>query len=206
MELQDAIKGRKSIRQFKSTPVPQSDIEKMVYAASLAPSGGNMQPWHFVAVTDTQKRDEMVHIVHDAWVTLSCKMPKRSPRSLVASLVFSKAPLVFVVLMSSFPLEKDPFFSLFQKERGITGCITQYGGFVNVQGTAAAIQNLLLTAYELGYGACWLRVPYYAKDRLEQCLDVEPPWEILALIPVGVPDHDPAKPQRKSVKEILTVV
>lgn len=206
MELQNALRGRKSIRRFKPDPVPTSDIEKMVYAASLAPSGGNMQPWHFVAVTDTQKRDEMVHIVHDEWVALSRKMPKRSPRSLVASLVFSNAPLVFVVLMIPFPLEKDPFFSLFLKERGITGSIDRYGGFVNVQGTAAAIQNLLLTAHELGYGACWLRVPYYAKDRLEQYLDVEPPWEILALIPVGIPDHDSKKPDRKSVKEILAIV
>lgn len=205
MELQDTIRKRKSIRRFKPDPVPTSAIEKMVYAASLAPSGGNMQPWHFVAVTDTQKRDEMVQIVHDEWVALSLKAPQ-SPRSLVASLVFSQAPLVFVVLMSPFPLEKDPLFQLFKKERGITGCIERYGGFVNVQSTAAAVQNIVLTAYELGYGACWLRVPYYAKDKLEQCLNVMSPWEILALIPVGIPDHNPTKPPRKSVKDILTIM
>lgn len=208
MDLQDTIKRRRSIRRFKPDPVPTTDIEKMVYAASLAPSGGNFQPWHFLAVTDPHKRDGIAKIVHDEGVALSRRMSEKpSLPSLVASLVFSKAPVVFVVLVEPFPLENDPFFSAFQKEQNITGRhIDRYGGFVNVQSVGAAIQNLLLTAYELGYGSCWLRIPYYAKDSLEAFLEVKPPWEILALIPVGIPDHKPTMPPRKPVQKILTYV
>jgi len=77
---------------------------------------------------------------------------------------------------------------------------------VSVQSVAAAIENLLLTACDLGYGSCWLRVPYYAKDHVEEFLEVEKPWEMLALIPVGIPDQNPLRPSRKPVEKILTYI
>ncbi len=208
MDLSDAVKGRRSIRRFKEDPVPKSDIEKMVYAASLAPSGGNLQPWHFLAITDLNRRDEMVNIIHDDGVAFFRRVSEKIPmRYIVPALVFSTAPLVFVVLSTPFPLEKDMYFSFFQQHHDLHGRdIDQYGGFVNVQSAAAAIQNLLLTAYALGYGSCWLRVPFYAKDKLEKFLDVEKPWEILALVPVGKADHQPTPPPRKELEEILTIV
>ncbi|MEL6452887.1 MAG: nitroreductase family protein [Pseudomonadota bacterium] len=43
---------RRTIRDFATTPVPQSVIEACVAAAGTAPSGANQQPWHFVAVSD----------------------------------------------------------------------------------------------------------------------------------------------------------
>jgi len=208
MDLLDAIKGRRSIRRFKPDPVPRSDIEKMVHAASLAPSGGNLQPWRFLAVTDSEIRDQMVTIIHDEGIAFfSSILEEVPPRLILPSLVFSKAPLVFVVLVAHFLLERDEFFSEFQRQHNIQGAaVERYGGFVSAQGGGAAIQNLLLTAYALGYGSCWLRIPYYAKDRLEEFLNVEKPWEILALVPVGIPDHSPTPPPRKPVDEILTYI
>ena len=208
MNLEDVIKGRRSIRRFKSGVVPKAHIEKMVYAASLAPSGGNFQPWHFLAITNHEKRDEMARIIHDEGCALFRSMQKEMvPRFVLPSLVFSGAPLIFAVLMTPFPLERDECFSAFRVKKDLQGrLIDRYGGFVSVQGVAAAIQNLLLTAYDLGYGSCWLRIPYYAKDRLEVSLDVEKPWELLALIPVGVADHAPTPPPRKQVEDILTYV
>lgn len=208
MNILEAIEGRRSIRRFKTDPIPREDIEKMVYAASMAPSGGNMQPWHFLAINNSHCRDEIAHIIHDEGVAFFRNFFKHTPRKyILPSLVFSKAPLLFVVLIKSLSLERDPCFCAFQEKYNIRDRdIDRYGGFVDVQSVAAAIQNLLLTAYDLGYGSCWLRVPYYSKNHLEEFLDVKKPWEILALIPVGLPDHNPSLPLRRPVEKVLTYI
>ena len=45
------IRKRRSVRDFSPRPVPPGIIEQALLAAGTAPSGANMQPWHFVAVT-----------------------------------------------------------------------------------------------------------------------------------------------------------
>ena len=46
------IRKRRTVREFSDRPVPRSIIENALRAAGTAPSGANMQPWHFVAVAD----------------------------------------------------------------------------------------------------------------------------------------------------------
>ena len=46
------IQRRRSVRQFSKRAVPQDIIEDCLLAAGSAPSGANLQPWHFVVVKD----------------------------------------------------------------------------------------------------------------------------------------------------------
>jgi iodotyrosine deiodinase len=46
------MRRRRSVRHFSDRPVPREVIEECLRAAGTAPSGANMQPWHFVAVSD----------------------------------------------------------------------------------------------------------------------------------------------------------
>lgn len=48
----DLLDGRRTIRQYDSTPVDQSVIESCILAAGTAPSGAHKQPWHFAAISD----------------------------------------------------------------------------------------------------------------------------------------------------------
>jgi len=50
METTEAILKRRSVRNFKDKPVPDDAVKKLLEAARLAPTGGNRQPWKFVAV------------------------------------------------------------------------------------------------------------------------------------------------------------
>ncbi len=54
-----AIQARRSIRAYLDKPVPQEKIERILDAAALAPSAGNAQPWHFIAVTNPEKRQAL---------------------------------------------------------------------------------------------------------------------------------------------------
>jgi nitroreductase len=55
----EEMQGRRSVRRFSNRPVPPEVIEDCLGAAISAPSGANLQPWHFVVVTDPDVRREI---------------------------------------------------------------------------------------------------------------------------------------------------
>lgn len=58
----DVITSRRSCRKYKTDPVSREDIETIVNAGRLAATGRNVQPWHFVVVTDEATRKRLVEI------------------------------------------------------------------------------------------------------------------------------------------------
>ena len=50
----EEVKRRRTVRDFSARPVPLEVIEDCIRAAGTAPNGANMQPWHFVVVTDPE--------------------------------------------------------------------------------------------------------------------------------------------------------
>jgi nitroreductase len=60
----EAIRSRKSIRAFQSTPVPEETIREILELAARAPSGGNLQPWR-VYVVSGEARDRLVRAVFE---------------------------------------------------------------------------------------------------------------------------------------------
>ena len=59
MEVFEAIQKRHSVRSYLSDKVPIEKMMKILEAARLAPSAGNIQPWHFIIVTEQQMRDKL---------------------------------------------------------------------------------------------------------------------------------------------------
>jgi iodotyrosine deiodinase len=51
-EFEDELRARRTVREFSNRPIPREIIEKCLGAAGTAPNGANMQPWHFVVVSD----------------------------------------------------------------------------------------------------------------------------------------------------------
>ena len=57
--LLDSLRRRRSIREFSTDPVPRFLIELAIASAATAPSGANRQPWHFVAVSDSETKKKI---------------------------------------------------------------------------------------------------------------------------------------------------
>jgi len=70
-----------------------------------------------------------------------------------------------------------------------------------IQDTAAAIQNLLLTAYSMGYGTCW--VGAFNEETVRPVLNIPRRLRPVAIIPIGVPGESPSPPPRRPVSQIL---
>jgi nitroreductase len=56
MDVFEAIQQRRSIRSYRDKPVEREKVEKILEGARLAPSANNHEPWHFITVTDAEKR------------------------------------------------------------------------------------------------------------------------------------------------------
>jgi len=57
-EFYEDIKRRRTVREFSNEPVPAKVIENCLRAAGTAPNGANLQPWHFVVVTDKKRNPD----------------------------------------------------------------------------------------------------------------------------------------------------
>ena len=53
------VKRRRSVREFSDRPVPEAVIKNAILAAGTSPSGANQQPWHFVVVSEPEKKREI---------------------------------------------------------------------------------------------------------------------------------------------------
>jgi nitroreductase len=87
MEVLEAIKGRRSIRAFKSQAVPEETINKLIEAACWAPSAGNIQPWEFIIVQNNEIKRRLVEaalgqefIAEAPVVIVVCANEERSAR------------------------------------------------------------------------------------------------------------------------------
>jgi len=53
------VKRRRTVREFSDRPIPDEVIKNVLLAAGTAPSGANMQPWHFVMVSNPEIKKEI---------------------------------------------------------------------------------------------------------------------------------------------------
>lgn len=65
MEVFEAIKTRRSVRNYKSDAVPEEKLNKVLEAGRLAPSAHNGQDWKFIVVRDEEKRQELAQAAHN---------------------------------------------------------------------------------------------------------------------------------------------
>lgn len=59
MDALEAIRKRRSVRQYTGEPIPRQDLERIVDAGRLAASGHNAQPWDFIVVTERATIDQL---------------------------------------------------------------------------------------------------------------------------------------------------
>ncbi len=184
MELREAILGRRSVRRYKPDPVPKEVIEDIMQHAIWAPSGMNRQNWYFIVATG-KWRDEVVKICERAYREYIGKKVEK---------VFQHKPKVIEETKSFFAtLGNAPVVILAFAEPGPESEKT------DIQSVAAAIQNLLLLAYEKGLGTCWMTGPISHAEEFKKLFGVEDK-NFVALITLGYPDETPKPPPRRPGK------
>ncbi len=167
MDVLEAIKTRRSVRSFTSQPVSDEEVEKLLDAATWAPSAGNIQPWEFIVVRDSEVKQGL------------CK-------AALDQKFIEQAPVVIVVCAD--PAKSAPRYG----SRGIN--------LYCLQDTAAATQNLLLTAHATGLAACW--VGAFQEAQAKKVLNLPTQVRPVAIIPVGHSTRIPTTRPRRALNEI----
>ena len=68
---------------------------------------------------------------------------------------------------------------------------------------AIAIQQIFLQAVELGLGACWIGA--FEEEKVKEVLKIPQNMQVVAFLPVGIPDQDPPARPRKSLDELFSI-
>ncbi len=189
-----AIVNRRSIRKFKSTDVPRPMIEEILQSGILAPSSKNRQPWNFIVVTGNAK-EELLEVM-----ARGLKREQERPLLPESALhlsgakntlkIMEMAPVIIFIMNS---LGLDVHSSLKPEERIFEIC--------NAQSIGAAIENMTLTAVELGLGSLWICDTYFAYQELCNYLNTD--GELYAAMAVGYADEKPLARPRKSMEAVV---
>ncbi len=156
LSLYDLIVSRRTIRQFKPTPVARPILEKIVNAGRLAPSAGNMQPLEFVVVDDGETRGLIFPCLR--WAGYIA--PQGNPRP-------GQEPMAYIF----------PIVNLSVREKGYENDV------------GAAIENMILAAWEEGIGSCWLIS--VERTKVAVILNIPEGFRVDSVLALGYPAESP---------------
>lgn len=189
----ETIKRRHSIRMFTSQPVPDDYVKIILNAANMAPSAHNQQSWRFIIIEGEKKR-ELVELINSK----AAEFPKSSSVLLrMASRSIAGAPVVIAVANTGDLIEHGT--KLFQIDRNRA---FDFFRTMEIQSSAAAVQNLLLAATSLGLATVWLGILFLIKDEVLELLG-EPKGEFMAVIPIGYAAKESKGPEKRPLELII---
>jgi nitroreductase len=190
------INNRHSIRTFADTPIADQDIMTIVDAANKAPSAHNQQSWHFIIIKGEKKR-QLVDLVNSKAV----EFPKSTSVLLrMASRSMASAPIVIAVANTGELITHGT--KLFGVDFELAH---DFFRTMEIQSSAAAVQNLLLAATSLGLATVWLGILYLIKNDVLELLG-EPGGEFMAVIPVGYSAKTTKGPEKLPLEMIVKIM
>lgn len=186
------IESRKSIRKYKPEMPPKEVIERILSAATHAPSGKNLQNWRFFVVTG-KKRDEYLKYSQKSWLGIKDILQQKLKASLyqfTERFFFTLGEAPVIIFCYSY---NDP------NERYHTSIGSVY----------MAVENMNLACLAEGLGSCTMGAPLEIKSEVDQFLKVtelpeykEGRLELLCALVLGYPDHEPPKANRQLERRI----
>src|ERR1700690_2307269 len=195
MDLQSFLRSRRSVRRFKTYPVPESIIRNILTTATYAPSAHNRQPWRFVVVTRQDVKSNMADAMaldfrHDL------EKDNIPEEEILARLQKSRSriissPVIVILCMDFSEMDDYPDPRRSEAEK-----------IMAVQSTANAGLQLLLAAHAEGLGCVWTCAPLFTPDTVRTIFNLSTKWEPQAMFFIGYPAETPKSRERKSIQEI----
>jgi nitroreductase len=188
MPIGEAMFSQRSIRRFRSDPIPVEDLQLIMDAAVKAPSGGNRQPARFLVLTDADLIREFGGLYREAW------WAKRRDE---------KRPWT---RREEIPAEERSHASAARLADEIKDAPCIVLAFTTVKNGASSvipsIQNLMLAARALGIGSVPTTLHAQVLERVYALLNVPPEMEFHLCIPLGYPRGRFGSTQRIPAAEV----
>jgi nitroreductase len=189
----ETIYKRHSIRNFTDQEISEADLRTILNAANMAPSAHNQQSWRFIVIKGEKKR-ELVELVNSK----ATEFPKSSSVLLrMASRSIASAPMIVAIVNTGDLIEHGAKLFQIDHTRAFDFFRT-----MEIQSSAAAVQNLLLAATSLGLATVWLGILFLIKDEVLTLLG-EPKGEFMAVVPIGYAAKESKGPEKRPLDLII---
>ena len=190
--LLQGIRTACAIRRFRSGPVPKALVRKVVECGTFAPSGGNRQPWIFVAVTDPVQRAwiaQRYRAAFENYIGPARGLAERGELENASRKNVESAGHLAATL-------QDVPVHLF-----VAGWLRR--GQPQLQALLPAVQNVLLACRAVGLGACLTQLHLAHGREIDAFLGLPADRPSAVLIPIGWPAVAYRRPVRKPVEDVL---
>jgi len=190
--LLEGLRTTRAIRRLRPDPVPPALVRKVCEAGTFAPSGGNRQPWRFVAVTDPERR---------RWV--ADRYRPAFHRYIAPAVEAAKDPafpepgrrMQHAAIHLADHLHEAPVH-LF-----VAG--VQRRGEPQLQALFPCVQNVLLACRAVGLGASLTTIHRSFGEECDRFLGLPEDCPTCALLPLGWPQGRYGRPPRHPVDDVL---
>jgi nitroreductase len=203
MDIFDAMRTQRSVRDFADREVSDEDIDRILEAASWAPNAGNRQLWEFIVVRDAATKQTLAEIYRESFDVLGKLISPDPPlpdgrthpktamkwsRTLADTL--ETVPVLIVI---GYDRSQSPFTA--------EGSIKAFADETVYTGVMPAVQNLMLAARALGLGTCLTTAANVLEGKTKQALGVPQHIQLVALLPLGYPAGEFKEVSRIPVSE-----
>ena len=190
--LLEGLRTTRAIRRLRPDPVPRALIRKVCEAGTFAPSGGNRQPWKFVAVYDRETRAfvaERYRKVFEGYIAPGLEAA-RDPAFPESGRRMQRAALWLAEHLHEVPVHL--FLAGYTRR-----------GQPQLQALMPAAQNVLLACRAVGLGASLTTLHTSFGRELDARLGLPENCPSCALIPIGWPLGRYGRPPRLPIDECL---
>lgn len=203
MDVIEAIRTRRSIRAFKPDPVPTKVLQELLDVSRWAPSGGNVQPWHFAVLAGKLLTTVKARLVEKAktwdgnnYMNTKPDLPRTGPyseflNSRQQSLRALMDPIRYppgIKNLEAQQLEyRENTLRFFDAPNAIIVCADDRGPSA-ILSIGAVSQTICLAALNYGLGTCIMGIPILWPEIFRELLNIPKDRAIVTSIAIGYPD------------------
>jgi nitroreductase len=189
-----SIHRRHSVRLFTDQPVGDEDLTALLKAANQAPSAHNQQAWRFYVLREEPKKARLAELINGR----AGDFPRPSSTLLrMAARSIATASVVVGVANTGELIRHGA--DLFQVDRQAA---SDFFRTMEIQSSAAAVENLLLAATSLEIGSVWLGILFLIKREVREFLG-EPDGEFMAVVALGYPARTTTGPKKRGLEAVV---
>ena len=176
MEVDETIKGRRSIREYQDRDIPDSVIKELLNLATYAPTSMDGQPWYFIVVRAEKIKEKLAEIKNRY-----CPMEKQNYRADF----LRKAPVIIVVCV-----DKQKSYDR-EIENGVLATANLMLGAYS-----RGLGSVYMSAYRMGESGI--------SKEVRQILGIPQNIDPITIVPLGYPDEIPEPKVIRSLEDMIS--
>jgi nitroreductase len=180
----EVIKKRRSVRAYEQKPIPREILNAIIEAGNEAPSAMNSQPWRFVVVEDQDAKRKL----------LGAALPQAKK---ITETVKDVDPERYEAIKKRYAELPDPVYYSAPAIVFVIG-----SGRYAAHSCPLACENMMLAAFSLGLGSCWVGFGAMVTEdpEVRKLLELKEDDSIFGPILLGYPKAEPVRPLKKEPK------